>query len=223
MARALKNLGKPRSNTRHSFLSPCKRTIWESRPLSHRTHAQKQTDRRRPETERTGKPKIRDLRSESPTPPFPTPPKVPASAPVIKSPQAGPVVRVKAPPQAAAQFRKKLGSGPRLLAARIGKHEGFIRIVLNLTNKPEFTSGFDRDGKVVIQLSNASAEPGSRRVATRYLPVVRLVTASLAEGGTSITVETRRPVSVKSFDLEPDRIGGHRIIVDLRPVAPRTK
>lgn len=154
-------------------------------------------------------------------PPFPMPPRMPAPELVAKSPHAGPVVRVKGPPEPAARFRKKPGLGPKLLATRIGKHEGFIRIVLDLTDKSEFTSGFDRDGKVVIRLPNVSAKPGTRRVATSYLPVVSLVTTSLAEGGTAIAVETRAPVSVKSFDLEPDRIGGHRIIVDLHPVDPR--
>jgi len=156
-------------------------------------------------------------------PPFPKPEQTSKPAAAPKPTKKGPVVRAQPASGPPTKIRSRPQPSARLLDARIGKHEGFIRIVLDLSAESKFTTGFDRDGKVVIRLPGVLAAPGTRPLNDDYFPATALVTTSTPGNGTEITVNASKSVSVKSFDLEPDRIGGHRIVVDLieAPGTPR--
>lgn len=131
-----------------------------------------------------------------------------------------PVVRAPSPVLAAPP-RKISKPQSRLLSLRLGVHDNFVRLVLDLDKKSEYETGFDRQGRVVIRLPGVKAKSETKQVSSDYSPVTNIVTTSPDEdGGTSIKVATRSPVSVKAFDLTPDRVGGHRIVVDLVPNSP---
>jgi len=144
----------------------------------------------------------------------------PVLAPVKAAPnppRAMPVVRAPSPVETTPKRQRSMITS-ELLGLRLDKHENFIRIVLDLNKKSAYSTGFDRQGRVVIRLPNASAEAGTTPVSSDYSPITSLVTTSPTEGGgTKIEIGTQAPVSIKAFDLKPDRVGGHRIIVDLVP------
>lgn len=157
---------------------------------------------------------------------FPAPREgVPALAPVNAAPnppRAMPVVRAPSPLKTTPKRQPPMITS-ELLGLRMGKHDNFVRIVLDLNKKSTYSTGFDRLGRVVIRLPNARAKADATPISSDYSPITSLVTTSPAEGGgTELAIKTQAPVSIKAFDLDPDREGGHRIVVDLI-LAPTAK
>jgi hypothetical protein len=109
----------------------------------------------------------------------------------------------------------------RLVGLRVGSHDGYVRVVLDFNAKTTYSTGFDRDGHVLIRLPAASSEAKRRRYGPKQSPISAITTGLSATGsGSTVTIETRRPVSSKAFDLVPDDVGGHRIVIDLEPIPP---
>jgi len=106
-----------------------------------------------------------------------------------------------------------------LVGLRIGKHDRFVRVVLDFDRNTHYSSGFDREGRVIVRLPSTNSTPEVRRLGKEYAPITMVTVAASSDGnGSTIAIKTQGPISNKAFDLEPDEIGGHRIIIDLTPM-----
>jgi hypothetical protein len=106
-----------------------------------------------------------------------------------------------------------------LVGLRIGKHDRFVRVVLDFDRNTHYSSGFDREGRVIVRLPSTNATPEVRRLGKEYAPITTVTVAASSDGnGSTIAIEAQGSISNKAFDLEPDEDGGHRVIIDLTPM-----
>ena len=117
-----------------------------------------------------------------------------------------------------------LAATSRATAIRAGIHDFGSRLVVDLTAATAFRLALSVDGlHLVVTLPDVTWQgaPSGRLSADGSLRRYRFISAepASANGGT-LMVESAAPMTVvKAFRLAPDERDGHRLVVDLAPVA----
>ena len=107
-----------------------------------------------------------------------------------------------------------------LIGLRVGQHDRFVRVVLDFDRKTDYSTGFDRLGRVFLRLPGTIANPVARRLKADYEPLKQIEVKASSDGkGSIVLLEINGQISTRAFDLEPDDISGHRIVIDLMPVS----
>jgi len=109
------------------------------------------------------------------------------------------------------------GEAAEILEARAGLHADKTRLVLDLSEKPDY--GFDQNaevGQVVIELKNIGV-PKGRVVPSSVIGLVKH-TLFISKGGQSsrVVLFLSKPAKVKSSFVIPPKDGkAHRLVIDL--------
>jgi len=110
-----------------------------------------------------------------------------------------------------------LALGAALANPRVGLHQGFTRVVLDLPERATYRV-LEREGHLVVRLSGYALEPGRVRVGSPELIEYR------AEGS-ELVLRVPPGVEARAFVLEGTAPGTYRLVVDLKkgavPVAKK--
>lgn len=96
---------------------------------------------------------------------------------------------------------------------RVGQHKGYVRVVLDLSGPVTFAT----DGHDTLKISGLTAGNTVVNADPKQAPLQKVIITPEGEGA-SLRFDASAELGVEAFVLTPDTYGGHRLVVDLKPL-----
>lgn len=108
-------------------------------------------------------------------------------------------------------------AGSAVTNVRVGEHPGKTRLVLDVTDTPDFNYSLENDKNLLlINLPQAAWEAELKRVFANHPLMLAYIAKPAPEGGTVLALKLRRPVRVLfNAAFKPSGPSGHRIVFDI--------
>ena len=144
----------------------------------------------------------------------------------VYAPQPASSMSAPAPAKTAAKTIRRApapaaSTGPGVRDVRVGQHPGKTRLVLDLSQKSNFTYDLDNNEKLLlIDLPSTPWSAKSTEAFSKDPLIARYNASDNGNGGTMLAIQLKRPARIlEATTLAPNSTyGNHRIMLDIAPL-----